>query len=1257
MKRSQLVIIALLLYASCFAQIEPALPDNCLNPTISDVPFTYRGCVGATFNVTPSVTLPTGFSISGFSWSPSTGITPPSAVSGGPGIFPTTATFTVPAGAVTHTLAVLGEGPELIRNGDFRCSYPVVLPGGSVIHDYYGFNTQYQDFRLPSGGSHGHIKIGNFEGASLGTITCMTPRGASTSIPGSGYTFAGDVESHSGYGCNISPTAPVSTWSSQMNVRGTNGTFGRATWEGFPRFGYINEHSALAQPGYFWGQNVKMCNGAKYHFSYWIRQMDGCASDAQRPEIEVAFRSDYAACPASAYAAENEFGWTWPRSMAMAIPATSGTNPYIPTFYTDGTFPCENYWRPVSFDFTYTGPTGNIFICMFDNNTAGTGNAFGIDDISLKRVTRTPAPMTVSPYMAPAVAVSVTPGDGFPCTDTNPFILSGPVGTSIKVIYSIGSTTYTSPPFTGSYTVPYTSLVAGSTHTITLLEVEDAYGCRYPITGSATATFITKPTALTITGLLSYYCTGDDIYLTANATYAAPGLYGTSYSWSWPSGLVLASGVATDQTIHLRAIAPSGGMVTCVIMNRCGQEVVTTDVLVNLTPSATASAATPCNPICPGNAISILITGSSGATVNYSYQWPGSPGPTLGSVILPAGGGTTFTTVTFTSPSLTVGTFQFKLIDVTLTPCSKTYGTLVTVGVDYPSASLSLIGPSPCAAVDNYTIRVTGPPGARVYLGESIPYDIAFPVYVDIPLTGPSYIDIGGLFFPEFGFGVNTFCISKIEMHSICGGCTVETAEGYIDDLHHPLPCLNVTSRAIPSFSVTSSGPFCVGSPFDMTLDISSAGERVTNPHTIHWTSGPTSFFDLWSDADPVWTYTTSVHSEDLITVTTGAIPTPGIHVMSVSVTGNNGCTVTKTVTVNAGVPVPPITGPSAVCPLGQYPITLSNSMPGGTWNTSWPSSAVTITPLGTSCVVAGGVTSGIPLITYSIAGCYVTHSVSLHPNATLYGNEFLCHDGATEQIYLANPMIYPVAPSSLLGGTWNSSNPAVISVSSGGIATRMGSATGTATITYTMPGTGCFSTLTINAVAGVSISGPLIGCGVGSTLSLSASTPGGSWWISGTSSVATISSSGVVTFIGTGTALVQYCLNPQYGNIYFPLENYTNCCVDVTVSNPCSGRPAPDNDLSHGEIGLGALSIVPNPNTGTFTIQGNITVADHAEKQVKIEIVDMLGKIMQTDYAEIENGSISKQMSLSEKIARGVYSVRLMNGAVNQVVKFILER
>jgi trimeric autotransporter adhesin len=181
-------------------------------------------------------------------------------------------------------------------------------------------------------------------------------------------------------------------------------------------------------------------------------------------------------------------------------------------------------------------------------------------------------------------------------------------------------------------------------------------------------------------------------------------------------------------------------------------------------------------------------------------------------------------------------------------------------------------------------------------------------------------------------------------------------------------------------------------------------------------------------------------------------------------------------------------------------------SGPGGVLSTLASPSITGATP------AASGVYS---VTTTTSTGCSVTTTtnVIVSPNSgAISGGSVVCAGSSITQ------------SSDSVGGSWSSGSPSVASVGSlSGIVT--GIASGTSVISYLVSG-GCptLKTVTVNSIPDIgSISGSSVIC-AGSNTSMTTGLAGGDW-SSGSPSVATVGSTGVVNGIATGTAVISYIL------------------------------------------------------------------------------------------------------------------------------------
>ncbi len=316
-----------------------------------------------------------------------------------------------------------------------------------------------------------------------------------------------------------------------------------------------------------------------------------------------------------------------------------------------------------------------------------------------------------------------------------------------------------------------------------------------------------------------------------------------------------------------------------------------------------------------------------------------------------------------------------------------------------------------------------------------------------------------------------------------------------------------------------------------------------------------------------------------------------GTTIISYTITNSCGTAVaTKLVTVNPLPNVGTITGLSTVC-VGSTTI-MTDAITGGIWSMSNANASI-----GTSGIVTG-VTSGIDTVMYSVtnvcgtASTTKTITINPLPNAgTITGTSAVCV-GLTTTL-----------TSSVGGGTWSSSN-ANATIGTTGIVT--GVTTGTSIISYTVAnscGTAFATrmvTITTTAIAGT-ISGSSAVC-VGAVITLSSTVFGGTW-VSSNASIATIgSTSGIVSGIATGSAVMTYTITSGCGTATSmatvavnPLPNAGTITGALSV---CSGSTTTMTDgvaggtwsMSNANASIGSTGIVTGVTTGIDTVMYSVS-------------------------------------------------------------------
>ncbi len=117
---------------------------------------------------------------------------------------------------------------------------------------------------------------------------------------------------------------------------------------------------------------------------------------------------------------------------------------------------------------------------------------------------------------------------------------------------------------------------------------------------------------------------------------------------------------------------------------------------------------------------------------------------------------------------------------------------------------------------------------------------------------------------------------------------------------------------------------------------------------------------------------------------------------------------------------------------------------------------------------------------------------------------------------------------------------------------------------------------------------------------------------------------------------------------------------VRVTRNDACGLYTVNSVKLRVYKVGVQTLaggsniSLVPNPNNGTFSVTGSLGLV--ADEEVTAEVVNMIGQVVYTGKFMTQNGNIDAQVQ-TNNLANGQYMLNLHSSAGNGVVRFVIER
>jgi uncharacterized protein YjdB len=411
-----------------------------------------------------------------------------------------------------------------------------------------------------------------------------------------------------------------------------------------------------------------------------------------------------------------------------------------------------------------------------------------------------------------------------------------------------------------------------------------------------------------------------------------------------------------------------------------------------------------------------------------------------------------------------------------------------------------------------------------------------FPITVSKPtagaITGLSSVCIGSnLTLGSAGGGTSPLTYT---WNSTNPGVATVSATGVVTGVGAGTTSITYTVSDGNGCSTTSAGK-------TITVTIPTAG-NITG--AIKVCIGSTISLSSNASGSGTLTYTWSSTNTGVATVSAAGVVTgvsSGTTDITYTVKDGNGCTATSnafTITVNAKPTAGAITGASTLCQSSSTTLT-ANPTGAAPFSYTWSSSLTGVASVTNAGVVTSGTTNGTTNITYTVTdanGCSASsanflETVSKPTAGNITGGSSTLCIGSTMNLGSAG------GGTATLTYTWNSTNTGVATVSAAGVVTGVGA--GTTSITYTVSdGNGCSTTsagktITVTIPTAGNITGPIKVC-IGSTISLSSNASGSGTltytWSSTNTAAATVSATGVVTGVSSGTTDITYIVKDGNG-------------------------------------------------------------------------------------------------------------------------------
>lgn len=541
----------------------------------------------------------------------------------------------------------------------------------------------------------------------------------------------------------------------------------------------------------------------------------------------------------------------------------------------------------------------------------------------------------------------------------------------------------------------FNGLSAG-TYTIT---VRDSIGCLK--SESVTLTTTVNP-SVSITPVTPAICAGVDLVLNGNPS-GGTSPYST-HTWSGTGSSSLISGSGTASPTFNNTIAGSYTLTYSVTDNSGCIGTATETIIVRPNPGASITPSPAM--VCQGSNLSLNANPSGGSGV-YSHSWNGSGS---GSLIA----GSTTATPTFNNANAGNYTLNYTVTDNQ--GCIGTATTSVTVNSNPVITSATGTNTSACGVNDgSITINATGTGltysinGGGSFVVGNVFNSLAAGSY-PVVVRNSSGCSVSGGTISISSAGAPPAPIAIANPNPLCEGTTLSlsvtpvagqtynwTGPGGYTDIGSSVDRIGITVGMSGTYAVTATAGGCVSAAGTITVIVNSnpsasvtpASPQVCEGIDLNLNGNPSSGSGTYSSH--VWSGTgaASINAGSSTATPTFNNSSPGSYGLIYTVTDNNGCSGSSTVTiiVNSN-PLASITpAPATVCAGIDLYLNGNPSGGSGTYSSSvWTGfGASSLTGSNTATPIFNNMVAGSYFLTYTVTdnnGCIDTTGITVIVNA-----------------------------------------------------------------------------------------------------------------------------------------------------------------------------------------------------------------------------------------------------------------------------------